>query len=98
MIGEFGPLKDLCVLGQSLTYCLKTEGDKFEGAFVWHLEVPKIVKVFLWLLMHGRLKTHCRLQKQMPFLGLSQSWCILCKISEENMWHLFFNCLFAVKC
>lgn len=44
------------------------------------------------------LKTHGTLQEQIPFLNLSPSWCVLCKKSKETMWHLFFNCPFAVSC
>lgn len=70
----------------------------FKGSFIWQLEVPKKVKICLWLMMHERIKTCCRLQKAMPIVCLSLSWCVMCKNNEENQWHLLFDCPFALAC
>jgi hypothetical protein len=58
---------------------------------VWKIYVPPTIHMFLWLLSHNKLATMDNLNKK----GLDKpKLCQLCD-EEENISHLFFECVVA---
>lgn len=62
---------------------------------IWKPKSPKKSQVFLWILAHGNLSTFCSLQRRMPEAFLNPSWCVLCKASADDFWHIFLSCPYA---
>lgn len=60
----------------------------------WKSNVPKNVRVFLWILSQEKLSTCDRLQKKMPKMSLSPWWCVMCRKNLEKHSHLFLSCPF----
>lgn len=59
---------------------------------IWHLEVPKRMGSFLWLLKHDRLLTNKRKHR----LGLGQPYCHHCCSVIETTLHMLRDCLYAI--
>lgn len=64
-------------------------------SIVWKDQYPKKVKIFLWELSLGAINTTDRLQRRMPYMYLSPSWCHMCCQHVESPPHLFAHCSFA---
>ena len=41
---------------------------------IWNLKIPIKVKVFIWLLILGKLSVHSQLQRRRPYHSLSPGW------------------------
>lgn len=52
---------------------------------------PKKIKNFLGELRLGAINMADRLQRPMPYMVLSPSWCIMCKSNVETPCHLFMQ-------
>lgn len=55
---------------------------------IWRLGVPERVKSFLWLVLHGSLKTNERKNK----MHLSTPYCIHCREQIETKQHVLIDC------
>ena len=53
--------------------------------FIWKSCIPYRVKVFAWLIVHGKVNT------------LSHSWCVICRKNNESIDHLLMHCEIATK-
>ncbi|KAM7513904.1 hypothetical protein LguiA_003487 [Lonicera macranthoides] len=62
---------------------------------IWAAGIPTKVKVFSWLVAHGRVNTYDMLQKRRPNCCLSPSWCVLCKSDAESLNHLLLHCPYS---
>lgn len=62
---------------------------------IWKSSVPHRVKVFAWLLAHGKLNTNDLVQRRNPQIQVSPSWCCLCRKGYETLNHLMLRCEFA---
>ncbi|CAN1339561.1 Putative ribonuclease H protein At1g65750 [Linum perenne] len=62
---------------------------------IWGLEVPPLLRTFLWRLARGVLPTRLSLQHRHIMVP---SECGLCGGEMENTWHLFLNCSIARQC
>ena len=62
---------------------------------IWAVGIPTKVKVFSWLIAHGRVNTCDLLQKRRPNSCLSLSWCALCKKDAETLNHLLIHCPYS---
>ncbi|KAK9912978.1 hypothetical protein M0R45_036807 [Rubus argutus] len=61
--------------------------------FIWHLQIPPKVKVFLWTLVHGRLLTNeSRMQKGLA----ADAHCPRCSCPIESMDHIFKGCNISI--
>lgn len=60
----------------------------------FYLEIfrPYRIKVFAWLVFHGKINTSDFIQRRNPQVALFPSWCILCKKESESLDHLMFHC------
>ena len=65
--------------------------------FIWKSCIPFRVKVFVWLVVHGKVNTCDQIQRQNSHMVLSPSWCILCRKDDESIDHLFIHCEIANK-
>ncbi len=59
---------------------------------LWRIKIPLNIKIFLWLAARNKLLTAVRLAKR-GWRG--PSICCLCCAGDEDLPHLFFNCIFA---
>lgn len=64
------------------------QASEWIDTLIWRLDIPKTIKVFLWIFTKEMLKTCCRLQKLLPNLALCPNWCVLCRKNEEDAVHL----------
>ncbi|CAL2262014.1 unnamed protein product [Prunus armeniaca] len=64
---------------------------------VWKAKSPPKVKVFVWLVALGKVNTLDLVQRKRPFMYLSPQWCVLCKLGEESVDHLFLHCPFSLS-
>lgn len=62
---------------------------------IWKYSYSKKNKIFLWEL--GAINTVDRLQRQMPYMSLSSSCCLMCCHYDESPTHLFMHFSFASK-
>ena len=69
----------------------KEEDPKFCYSDIWEWQLPLNVNIFIWLLLEHTILTWDNLIKRS---FLIPSICVLCKKSEENMLHLFGECIF----
>ena len=71
----------------------KPEIPKLEPfSFIWKSSVPYRVKVFAWLVFHGKINTCDMVQRRNPHSALSPSWCILCRNDGKTLDHLMLHC------
>ena len=61
---------------------------------LWKLQCPLKCKIFYWTVITNKAPSWDNLQKR-TFTG--PGWCILCKHSEESLYHLFMECDFAKR-
>ncbi|ONI36148.1 hypothetical protein PRUPE_1G572100 [Prunus persica] len=66
-------------------------------SLVWKAKSPPKVKVFVWLVALGKVNTSDLVQRKRPFMYLSPQWCVLCKLCEESVDHLFLHCPFSLS-
>ena len=62
---------------------------------IWKSCVPYRVKVFVWLVIHGKVNTFDLVQKRNPNMALSPAWCVLCRKDNESIDHLLIHCQVA---
>jgi hypothetical protein len=60
---------------------------------LWNLNLNDILKLFLWKIAWNILPTQERLGQL--FHINSNISCPLCKVADDSLQHLFFNCIFA---
>lgn len=48
----------------------------------------KKINIFLWELHHESINIVDRLQRRIPYICLSSSWCVMCLSSDERLCHL----------
>ena len=65
--------------------------------FIWKSSIPYRVKVFAWLVVHGKVNTCDLVQRRNPNMALSPSWCVLCRKQNETIDHLLMHCETATK-
>jgi hypothetical protein len=61
---------------------------------LWKLNLNDRLRLFLWKIAWNILPTTSRINSILP-LPNRQSECPLCKIANDSLYHLFFNCIFA---
>lgn len=59
---------------------------------LWKWSFPLKIKCFSWLCLERKILTYDNLMKK-GFSG--PNFCILCKSAEENITHLFVDCVFC---
>uniref|UniRef100_A0A803PZR8 Reverse transcriptase zinc-binding domain-containing protein n=1 Tax=Cannabis sativa TaxID=3483 RepID=A0A803PZR8_CANSA len=64
---------------------------------LWKSTAMSRVKIFIWLVAHGKVNVHDVLQRRRPFILISPGWCVSCKSSGEEVEHLFLHCKFSSK-
>ena len=69
----------------------------FPTKTIWKTSVPAKVKVFIWLLVLGKVNVHTTMQKRRPYHYLSPGWCVLCKKENKSIDHLFLHCQFSFR-
>jgi len=72
-----------------------TEDDAVtDWKWMWKFQIPQHLKLFLWLLLHGKLLTDAeRFRRRISTSPL----CDFCQEGVENMEHLFQNCPAATE-
>lgn len=50
--------------------------------------IQKKINIFLWELHHESINIVDRLQRRIPYICLSSSWCVMCLSSDERLCHL----------
>ena len=65
--------------------------------FIWKSSIPYKIKVFAWLVVHGKLNTCDLIQRRNPHMALSPSWCVLCRKDGESVDHLLMHCEVSSK-
>ena len=65
--------------------------------FIWKPYIPYKVKIFAWLVVHGKVNTCDLVQRRNPNMALSPSWCVLCSKQNESIDHLLMHCEIATK-
>ena len=63
--------------------------------FIWKSSVPHRIKVFSWLVFHGKLNTCDRVQRKNPQMNLFPNRCVMCKKEVETADHLLLHCMTA---
>ncbi|KAL5569671.1 hypothetical protein UlMin_026246, partial [Ulmus minor] len=63
--------------------------------FIWKSSVPHRIKVFAWLVFHGKLNTCDRVQRKNPQMILFPNRCVMCKKEAETADHLLLHCMTA---
>lgn len=63
--------------------------------FIWKSCVPYRIKVFAWLIFHGKINTSDLIQRKNPHLALSPSRCVMCMEEGESLDHLLLHCKVA---
>jgi hypothetical protein len=64
--------------------------------WLWSTSCQNKRKIFFWLLLKDRLSTRELLRRKNMFV---QSYnCVHCHVVEESLYHLFFDCSFAIAC
>ncbi|XP_030479135.1 uncharacterized protein LOC115696374 [Cannabis sativa] len=64
---------------------------------LWKSIALSRVKIFIWLVAHGKVNVHDVLQRRRPFILISPGWCVCCKSNGEEVEHLFLHCKFSSK-
>ena len=66
--------------------------DNFDEVFkqVWKLKIPSKVSHFIWRLIQERLPTKVNMRRRN--VELNDILCPFCRLNEEEVSHLFFNC------
>ncbi|CAL2278177.1 unnamed protein product [Prunus armeniaca] len=64
-------------------------------SLIWKAKSPP--KVLVWLVALGKVNTSDLVQRRRLYMYLSQHWCVLCKMSVENVDHLFLHCPFSLS-
>lgn len=59
-------------------------------SLTWRIKVPRKVKIFSWLVLHGRLGTLDRLSRNFPSL-IGPFCCILCWKANEDLDHVLWQ-------
>jgi len=63
-----------------------------DWTWAWKLRLPQRIKLFLWLLLHGRILTNAeRFRRHMS----SSPFCSICLGEVEDLAHVFCGCLEA---
>ncbi|XP_058733482.1 uncharacterized protein LOC131605103 [Vicia villosa] len=60
-------------------------------ALLWEVKVPSKVKIFIWRLLFDKLFTRHQLIRRNIIPNSMENHCPFSTVSEENVFHLFFN-------
>ncbi|XP_057774855.1 uncharacterized protein LOC130993835 [Salvia miltiorrhiza] len=71
--------------------------DSFEWQQVWKAPVSLKVVTTAWKVLKQRMATCDNLQRRQVLISSSEARCTLCKLNEESIEHLFFDCQKAVE-
>ncbi|KAK0586448.1 hypothetical protein LWI29_007016 [Acer saccharum] len=70
------------------------DDDLWKWSFIWNLKLPPRVTFFLWILLHGKLLTN----RHRAARGIAVDLiCDSCRVSEEDMDHVFRKCSVSCK-
>ncbi|XP_004309882.1 PREDICTED: putative ribonuclease H protein At1g65750-like [Fragaria vesca subsp. vesca] len=73
---------------------LNSETEPWPWDFIWKLQVPPKVKIFLWTLIHDRLLTNkARVRRGLAIDAL----CPRCNFPLESLDHLFKDCTISTR-
>ncbi|XP_042958198.1 uncharacterized protein LOC122293794 [Carya illinoinensis] len=67
----------------------KSEGSWFDWRKLWNLNVPGVVKVFLWKALNDCLPTRNNLKKRKV---IEDAYCPICGTEEETVTHALWSC------
>ncbi|XP_042968984.1 uncharacterized protein LOC122301654 [Carya illinoinensis] len=67
----------------------KSEGNWLDWRNLWNLNVPGVVKVFLWKALNDCLPTRSNLKKRKVF---EDAYCPICGTEEETITHALWSC------
>lgn len=62
---------------------------RWHGSFIWNLELPPRIKLFLWILIHGRLLTN---QRRHSLEFTETAACSTCRQATDSIEHVFLEC------
>ncbi|XP_019157963.1 PREDICTED: uncharacterized protein LOC109154684 [Ipomoea nil] len=78
-----------CVAGIWKLNCWNMDGDNNDWEWIWKLNCWEKIKVFIWLILKGRLLTN--VERFRRHIAESNS-CPCCGSEEESLRHLFWEC------
>lgn len=80
------------------SFLLENQKNLLGKSGIWNKDCTKKVSVFSWIVLFRNLNTYNVLQKNLPFLALHPSICVLCMAQEDTQNHALFWCPFAASC
>lgn len=80
------------LLQEGFTINQQTQIRNFPAKKVWNNKTPSKINFFIWASLRGRTLTSDNLRMQRKTMP---NRCIMCKLEEESIQHLFIGCKFA---